>query len=50
MTDALRKLIESGEQYDEVITIGPADHDEIRLQADEGIRRKDRGQHEPHHD
>ena len=23
MTDALKKLIESGEQYDEVITIGP---------------------------
>lgn len=31
VTDALEKLIQEGNQYDEVIAIGPLNHDEICL-------------------
>ena len=35
VTDALKALIDSGEQYDEVIAIGPLIM--MKLQADQGI-------------
>ena len=46
----LNELLQKGETFDEVITIGPAHHDEIRLRGDQALRHQDGRQHEPHHD
>ena len=46
VTAALERLIQEGNEYDEVI----AGHDEIRLRRDEEIQREDRRFHEPDHD
>lgn len=50
VTNALEKLIESGEKYDEVIAIGPVIMMKFGRRAHEEIRHKNCRQHEPHYD
>ena len=50
VTTKLKELLESGVQYDSILTCGPCDNDEVRGRNDEALRHQDHGKLEPHHD
>ncbi len=50
VTEALKELLDAGNQYDEDLCHRPHGHDEVRLQDHGPLRRTHHRLHEPHHD
>ena len=50
VTEALKELLDAGEQYDEIIAIGPMIMMKFVCKTDQALRRAHHRLHEPHHD